>query len=211
MKTVAIFGGTFDPIHNGHVHSALELKQRLSLSELRLLPCHIPPHRDIPGASGQQRLAMTKLAVEGTGLLVDARELNKDGYSYTVETLEQIREELEQPTSLLWVMGSDAFAELDTWYRWQDLLSLAHIVVMARPDQTVPECGPVAELAANHRAERVSELQDSTAGLVWFESLTPYPVSATAIRETLAKQGSVAHYLPTEVENYIHNHRLYAG
>lgn len=154
---------------------------------------------------------MAKLAIEGTDLQVDARELNKDDYSYSVETLEQMRKELGQQISLLWVMGSDAFAELDTWHRWQDLLSLVHIVVMARPDQAVPECGPVAELTTKHRADSVSQLQENAAGLIWFESLTPYPISATVIRDTLAKQGSVTKYLSTKVLNYIHNHQLYAG
>ena len=100
MKTVAIFGGTFDPIHNGHLQSALELKQQLQLDQLRLLPCHRPPHRDTPGCSSEQRLEMVRLAVAGSDLVVDDREIQRPGLSYSVNTLEQYRGDLGDNTSL---------------------------------------------------------------------------------------------------------------
>jgi nicotinate-nucleotide adenylyltransferase len=211
LKTIAIFGGTFDPIHCGHLQSALELKQRLSLDQLRLLPCHIPPHRQQPGVSSQHRLAMVKLAVEGSDLQVDDCELQRDVPSYSIDTLQLLRQQLGQQLSLIWVMGADAFASFDSWHRWQDFLSLAHIVVMARPGEQLPTAGPLAELLAKHRADSHELLQQHSAGLIRCETLTPYPISATAIRQSLAHQQAVDELLPAAVINYIQQHQLYIG
>lgn len=211
MNSIALLGGTFDPVHHGHVQSALELKQRLSFSQFYLLPCHIPPHRQLPGVSSQHRLAMVKLAIAGTELAVDDRELLRQQPSYTVDTLQQLRQEQGSAVSIVWVMGTDAFASLDSWHRWQDLLGLAHIVVIARPGESLPEQGPVAQLLASHRAASAEQLRGQPAGLIWLESLTPYPVSATLIRQALLHNAPVSHYLPASVLNYIQQHRLYAG
>lgn len=209
MKSIALFGGTFDPIHNGHVQSALELKQRLSLDELRLIPCHLPPHRQLPGCSSEQRLSMVKLAVADSGLLVDDRELKRDSVSYSVETIEQLRQTLGEQVSLSWVMGADAFAAFDRWHRWQDFLALAHIIVMARPGETLPSQGPVAQLLSQHRASKVDELKCRPSGTIWFESLTPYPISATAIRAAIRNNQAVGEYIPAGVLHYIQSHQLY--
>lgn len=211
LKTIAIFGGTFDPVHNGHVQSAEELKQRLVLDELRLLPCHLPAHRKLPGCSSQQRLAMVKLAVAATDLSVDGRELQWDGTSYSVETLEHLRRELGEQVSLIWLMGSDAFAKVDSWYRWRELLTLAHIVVMARPDEPLPGNGAVAELLTQHRAPSAAVLKQQPAGFIWLENLTPYPVSATAIRRSIANKETVTGDVPAAVLNYIETHQLYGS
>ncbi|MFA7553714.1 MAG: nicotinate-nucleotide adenylyltransferase [Spongiibacteraceae bacterium] len=211
LKTVAIFGGTFDPIHNGHLQSALELKRRLSLDELRLLPCHLPPHRDSPGCDSQQRLAMVRLAAQQTDLLVDDRELNRDQLSYSVDTLEQLRQEQGSQVALIWVMGADAFRGLNHWHRWRELLTFAHLIVIARPGEPLPEEGPVAELSKHHSATWATELSQSPAGRIWFESLTPYPISATQVRALIANHEDVSSYLPPAVVNYIHRHRLYCS
>ncbi|MGK0499179.1 MAG: nicotinate-nucleotide adenylyltransferase, partial [Oceanicoccus sp.] len=117
LKTVALFGGTFDPLHNGHLQSAVELKQRLGLDQFKLLPCHLPPHDKVPGCSSEQRLAMAELAVEGTGLEVDSWELQRDELSYSVDTLAHFRQLLGAEVSLSWVMGSEAFALFSRWHR----------------------------------------------------------------------------------------------
>jgi len=209
MKTVAIFGGTFDPIHNGHLQSALELKQQLQLDQLRLLPCHRPPHRDTPGCSSEQRLEMVRLAVAGSDLVVDDREMQRPGLSYSVNTLEQYRCELGDNTSLSWVMGTDAFAHFDSWHRWQEFLSLAHIIVINRPDAELPASGPVAELAAQHQVIDAAELRSRPCGSILFVTLQPYPISATGIRQGIAENRPIEQFLPAAVLNYIHIHQLY--
>ena len=209
MKTVAIFGGTFDPIHNGHLQSALELKQQLQLDEVRLLPCHRPPHRDTPSCSSSQRLDMVQLAVTDTDLIVDDREMLRPGLSYSIDTLEQYRHELGSDVSLCWIMGTDAFAQFDRWHRWQDFLSLAHIIVISRPGAKLPVVGPLAELAAQYQCTDENELQVRPNGSVLFLTLQPYPISATGIRSAIATNQSVERFLPTAVLNYIHVHQLY--
>ncbi len=207
--SLAIFGGTFDPVHNGHLKSALELKQRLPLDRVFLLPCHLPPHRDMPGCTSEQRLDMLRLAVAGTELLIDDRELWRERTSYSVETLEDLRCEYGDEISICWVMGTDAFAGFDRWHRWQDFLSLSHIIVITRPNESLPTSGPLVELIEHHRASTVSELQQVTAGRIWFETLTPYDISATAVRAAIAGDEPVADMLPADVLHYIQQHRLY--
>jgi nicotinate-nucleotide adenylyltransferase len=215
LKTVALFGGTFDPVHYGHLRSALELKQRLSLDELRFLPCHQPAHRDLPGATSEQRLKMLQLAVadfnrqRNEQLLVDDREIKRDGVSYSVETLEQCRREMGDQLSLIWVMGTDAFASFDRWHRWQDVLSMAHIVVMARPNESLPTQGPVAQLLKSCQAADSKILHENKAGSIWLASLTPYPVSATAIRQAIVQNQAVNEFLSPVVLDYIQTQQLY--
>ncbi|MEH6911035.1 MAG: nicotinate-nucleotide adenylyltransferase [Oceanicoccus sp.] len=209
MKTIAIFGGTFDPIHNGHLQSALELKQQLKLDQMRLLPCHRPPHRDVPGCTGSQRLEMVRLAITGTDLIVDDREMLRPGLSYSVDTLEQYRREFGDETSLCWVMGTDAFAHFDRWHRWQEFLSLAHIIVISRPDAQLPSDGPIAELVSQHQFTEESDLHVRPNGSILFVTLQPYPISATGIRAAIASEEEVEQFLPAAVLNYIHLHQLY--
>ncbi len=212
MKTLAIFGGTFDPVHKGHVQSAQELKQRLQFDELRLLPCHIPPHRESPGCSSKHRLAMVRLAIENTDLLVDDREVQRDATSYSVETLEALRQEYGENISISWVMGTDAFVDLASWHRWRELLNLAHIIVMARPGEPLPVEGEVADLLAQRNVDetgQVEVLSSTAAGRICLQTLTPYPISATAIRAALKNNQSAESYLHPAVLHYIQSHQLY--
>lgn len=207
---IGIYGGTFDPVHQGHVLSADELCRRLALDELRLMPCHQPPHRDQPFASSEQRLAMVKLAIAGhPSLSVDDRELNREGPSYTVDTLASLRAELGSGLALCWIMGSDAFARLDSWYRWEQLLSLAHIVVMTRPGEHIPEDCRAQQLLTDHGSDDPAVLHETVAGKVLQLTLTQYPVSATAIREALARQQASIAGLAPAVLDYIKLNRLY--
>ena len=207
---IGIFGGTFDPIHLGHLRSVLELKQRLALDEVRLIPCHLPVHRESPGCNSEQRLRMVELAIAGEpGLVADDRELKRAGPSYTIDTLTALRRELGEDESLCLIMGSDAFSLLDSWHRWQQLLQLAHIVVMARPEQNLPTQGPVADLLKQHRTEDAGHLTDRAAGAVLWCSLTPWPISATAIREDIKAGRCVRDRLPEAVWHYIQENGLY--
>jgi nicotinate-nucleotide adenylyltransferase len=207
---IGIFGGTFDPIHLGHLRSVIELKQQLALDELRLIPCHIPPHRERPGCSSEQRLQMVQLALKGeAGLVVDDCELRRNRPSYTIDTLAELRAGLGEKLPICLIMGSDAFGLLDTWQQWQDIIELAHIVVMQRPGEALPTQGPVAELLQQRQTEQVGALQSQAAGHILLCALTPQAISATMIRQQIQAGESVSYLLPEPVWHYIQKHQLY--
>ena len=146
MKPIGIFGGTFDPVHYGHLRSAWELLQDLRLAEVRFVPSATPPHRDRARAAARLRLKMVETAVAGQpGFTVDAREFEREGPSYTVDTLSEIRAEHVQQ-SLCLIVGTDAYAGLMTWHRWDEILELAHIIVAHRPGWELPRSGQLYAL-----------------------------------------------------------------
>jgi len=207
---VAMLGGTFDPIHHGHLRTALELRDRLQTDQLRLIPCHRPPHRELPQISAAQRLAMVRLGVDGEpGLQVDDRELRRDRPSYSVDTLQSLRAELGVDCSLVMVIGSDALLGLNRWHRWQQLLQLAHLVVVARPGWCLADDHPLASWVAQHRVECVAALRAAPNGGVLWQQLTPLAISATQIREELRAGRSPRYLLPDAVLAYIDAHGLY--
>lgn len=209
LKSLAIFGGTFDPIHIGHLRSAIEVRGLLACDELRFIPCHQPPHRAEPAATSAQRLRMLELALAGeAGLAIDAREIKRDGPSYTIDTLSELRAEVGVDCALYLILGMDAFAALDTWQRWRELLDLAHIVVMQRPENTLLERGVVAELLRERRVD-IEALQHSPHGSIALVQLTPLPISATAIRALVRAKRSPRYLLPDAVWQFIRDHDLY--
>jgi len=208
-KTVGIFGGTFDPIHIGHLRMALELKQQLALDEMRLLPCHQPPHRNAPQVSSGQRAEMLRLALQDCpDLYLDERELQRNKPSYTYDTLCDLRAELGVETSVVLCMGADAFAGLFKWHRWQDLLQLAHMVVVARPGWVIPEQGDVRELLNQHQGEASCLLQ-KPAGAIVLQQLRLLPISATEVRSQIKAGESAQFLVPDAVWRYIKTHDLY--
>lgn len=218
MKAIGIFGGTFDPIHIGHLRIAVELREHLKLDELRLMPSARPPHREQPGVSAEHRLEMLRLGIGGRkydgknqpdDLVADDRELCREGLSYTVDTLAQLRAELGANVALCLCIGMDSLINLPSWRRWQELSDYAHIVVAARPGWHLPESGPVAEWLAGRRTEDPQLLSNTPSGLVLVEAMTLLPVSATKIRQDIALGNSVRYLVPDAVIEYIHQHRLY--
>lgn len=192
---IGIFGGTFDPVHIGHLRPVLEVREDLALDEIRLLPCHVPPHRAAPVASPMQRLAMLEAAIQGEpGLKVDDRELRRAGPSYTVDTLTSLRAELGDDMPLCLLLGMDAFTGLNTWHRWREIITLAHIIVMHRPGSQPPAQGDVAALLAEHRTDNIALLRTHPAGHILLKEVTQLDISATHIR-TLIKEGKSARYL----------------
>ena len=208
-KTLGIFGGTFNPVHIGHLRLALELKQQLHLDEMRLLPCYLPPHRASPSASVAQRVEMLRLAVQDCSELhLDLRELARNKPSYTYDSLCELRAELGEEVSLCVCMGMDSFASLDTWYQWQELIRLANIVVVARPGWELPTSGPLAEMLDKHSADKAQLAQQSAGALVMVETRL-LPISATEIRQLIAAGQSAQFLVPDTVWHYIGEHRLY--
>ncbi|WP_408635416.1 nicotinate-nucleotide adenylyltransferase [Pseudomonas alkylphenolica] len=208
-RRIGVLGGTFDPVHIGHLRSALEVAEVLALDELRLMPNARPPHRDTPQVSAQDRLEMVRCAVEGVPTLsVDARELARDTPSYTIETLELMRAELAASDQLFLLLGWDAFCGLPSWHRWEELLQHCHILVLQRPDADVEPPDALRNLLA---ARSVSDPQAlaGPAGQIAFVWQTPLAVSATQIRQLLASGKSVRFLVPDAVLAYIDAHNLY--
>ncbi|MFQ6575038.1 nicotinate-nucleotide adenylyltransferase [Pseudomonas sp. UM16] len=208
-RRVGVLGGTFDPVHIGHLRSALEVAEVLVLDELRLMPNARPPHRDTPQVSAQDRLAMVRCAVEGVPTLsVDARELARETPSYTIETLELMRAEMAASEQLFLLLGWDAFCGLPSWHRWEELLQHCHILVLQRPDADVEPPDALRNLLA---ARSVSDPQAlvGPAGHIAFVWQTPLAVSATQIRQLLASGKSVRFLVPDAVLAYIDAHNLY--
>ncbi|MEM1110941.1 MAG: nicotinate-nucleotide adenylyltransferase [Pseudomonadota bacterium] len=209
-RPVAVLGGTFNPIHYGHLRSAIELLDVLNLAELRLMPCALPPHREPPGCSAEHRATMVDLAIAGAERLrCDRRELDRSGPSYTIDSLESIRRELGDRRSLCLIMGGDAIHSIRSWYRWQELLDYCHIVVIARPGWQLPDAGEVSDWLAAHRVSRRDELAVSPAGMIWLEALRPLAISSTDIRTLLAAGRSPRYLLPEPVVDYIERNALY--
>lgn len=208
-KKIGIFGGTFDPVHIGHLRLALELKQQLGLDEMRLIPSHKPPHRDEPQANSLQRAEMLQLALRDCiGLQMDEREIWRDRPSYTYETLLELRAELGADVSVVLCMGADAFSGVHTWFCWQELIHLAHIVVVARPGWNLPEFGPMVELLHKHQREQNS-LDYEPAGSIVLMSPRLLPISATEIRQQIHHKKSAQFLVTDAVWQYIQTNHLY--
>lgn len=213
---VGIFGGTFDPVHIGHLRTSVELRKVLGLAEMRLIPSANPPHRAAI-TSAEHRLAMLQLALNSNsgstaepGLVADDRELRREGPSYTVDTLAEIRAEIGTDTPLYLCIGMDALIHLNQWHRWEELADLAHIVTVARPGWHLPKSGKVLEFVRAHRATSADQLQEAPAGKILIMAMTLLPVSATGIRQALQRGESIRYLVPDQVIDYIRQHQLYS-
>lgn len=207
-----IYGGTFDPIHHGHLRLALEVADALSVSQVHLVPCHIPPHRGETGASSEQRLELIRLAIEGESRLrVDDRELQRAGASYTADTLRQLREQLGPEEPLVMVVGTDAFAGFDRWRDWQQIPELAHIVVVRRPGAELPEGSAAETLIRERRAAAPEALRSAPCGQVLELDPPLLDISATGIRQRIADGRSPRYLTPDPVWQRIRSLDLYGA
>lgn len=207
-----IYGGTFDPVHNGHLRVAIELKERLGVDCIHLMPCHIPPHRGAPGGSSDDRLELLNLSVaDEPGLRVDGRELARGGSSYTADTLRQLRRELGQDKPLAIVLGTDAFSGFDRWEEWEQIPELAHIILVRRPQSELAPGSAPEKLLAEHRVETVSELKARPGGGIYEIEPPMLDISATGVRERLEQGRSIRFLVPDAVASEIQKRGLYAG
>lgn len=205
-----IYGGTFDPVHHGHLRLAVEIRECLNISEVALVPCHIPPHRESPGASSDRRIELLRLAIEGEpGLVLDDRELRREGPSYTADTLRQLREEVGPDEPLAIVVGTDSFAGFDRWREWESIPELAHIIVVVRPGSDIPRGSAAAELMTSRAVGSIEELHETPGGGILALEPPLIDISATGIRDRIIEGRSFRYLTPDSVWRTICQRGLY--
>ena len=210
---IGIMGGTFDPVHFGHLRLAQEAAEILGLELVRWVPAGQPWHRVAPLASAAHRLEMVRLAIEKNSLFeLDDAEIRQTAPGYTVETLERLRSEFGPRRSLVLLLGTDAFRNLTSWERWRDLFPLAHVFVAQRPGHSLTPGGMPGALAAEwrKRAGTPDVLRERPGGNVVTYGTTALDISASAIRAHFAQARSPRYLLPSAVLDYIEAHGLYA-
>jgi len=209
VQLLGVLGGTFDPVHCGHLRLAVEVREQLSLSAVRLIPCGNPPHRGQSKAVAESRLRMLHGATQGdSGLVIDDREMRRAGPSYTVDTLQSLRADFPQHALCL-ILGMDALTGLPQWHRWQEILDLAHLVVGRRPGKDLPDSGVVADMLSHRQVESVEAMGNAAAGKIIVCDIPGLDISATQVRQRCASRRSVRYLVPDSVATIIDEERLY--
>ena len=213
-RLLVFYGGTFDPVHLGHLSAVDDVLDRTGCDQLGLVPCRISPLKEAPGADPGERCDMLELALaDRPRTRIDRRELEREGASYTVETLTAIRAEVGPETALGWVLGSDSLAAFERWQGWRRMPELAHLLVLDRPGAALPADGPVAEMLAERWLEDPAGLRERPDGSVWPVHQRPVDVSSTRVRDALAAGPDgwqvAAGLLAPEVWEYIRQRGLY--
>ena len=210
MNPLGIFGGTFDPIHFGHLRTAFELQRVIGLEELRFVPAGSPPHRDVPLAEGSLRLEMVRAAIaDQPGFVVDDREVLRAGPSYTVTTLAELHGEFPQRPLCL-VVGMDAFLGLTLWHQWREILRLAHLAVAHRPGWRAPTDGSLGELLATRGTSRVADLHEQAAGRIYVHPVTQLEISSTDLRNIVVNGRDPRYLVPDAVRDIIRETGCYS-
>ena len=208
---IGILGGTFNPIHNGHLRLAERLEQTLAFETVRFMPAAIPALKDMPNVSAEQRADKVKLAIfDHSTFQIDTRELERSGPSYSIDSLVSLRKELGDKVSISWLIGSDAFAKLNTWHRWNELLDHCHFVVVKRPhSEDLTWNAEIHSLVELHQTNDVNVLKNSASGKILIQKIATLDISSTQIREQIASKTNVSDVMPKSVINYIQQHQLY--
>jgi nicotinate-nucleotide adenylyltransferase len=208
-QPIGLFGGTFDPIHDGHLRTALELYQALNLAEVRFIPCYQPVHRKLPVATPEQRLAMVSAAIKNEpALTVDTSEIDREGPSYMIDTVKSLHHTFSK-TPLCLIMGIDALLGFPSWHRWEEILNYVHLVVAHRPQYQLPANGMVSDLLKERLTQESHILQESLAGYILLHPVTALEISATDIRKQVMMGQNPRFLLPEAVYQYILEHGVY--
>lgn len=209
VQHIGLLGGTFNPIHNGHIHCAREVFQKLQLDRVDLLPNAIPPHKASPGVSAEHRLAMVQLAAaEHPELQVDPRELNRSGNSYTADTLAEIKQQhpLQQ---LYFIVGMDSLLSFHKWHQFQRILELCHLVVCARPGHPFKPEPVTQQLLQQHQVQNIDQLKQNPYGGIFVIESTDFDAASTQIRTQISNSADSHCHLPRSVVEYIQRQGLY--
>ncbi|ODN42772.1 nicotinate-nucleotide adenylyltransferase [Piscirickettsia litoralis] len=203
VQEIALFGGTFDPIHIGHLRIAYELHQTGFFDKFSFMPCYQPVHKEAErDVSVQVRLAMLESALEDTPFTVERAEIDREGPSYAVDTLEGLKK-AQVNQRFYFVMGSDSLLSFHKWHRFQRLLELTHLIVVGRPGFDIDEKSAVMEYVKGRQASSLEQLKAQDAGLVYMSPLTMLAISSTDLRERLQKNESIRYLVPSAVEKMI--------
>jgi nicotinate-nucleotide adenylyltransferase len=207
-KQINVLGGTFDPIHLGHIGIARAVAQECQLNRVDLMPCHLPPHRQSPGVSAEHRLNMVKLATAPYPELgVQSMELERSSLSYTAETVRLLHQ--QQPNARInLIIGMDSLSRFCSWHQWQTILEHANLIVCRRPGYS-PTQGDAAKLLSQYSCPSLVLFQQQQNGSIWLSSNNMIPISATELRLALQQQQPVQQWLATDVFAYIQQHKLY--
>jgi len=210
MQLIGILGGTFDPIHNGHIRLALEAQVQLKLDQIRLIPVNIPPHRAKPIASTVQRQRMIELAIKDQSCFsIDCRELESEEISYSINTLKSLREEFPEDALCL-ILGRDAFNKIDSWKDWQELLHYAHIIVANRPNESSTKLtGELQSWIEKNLITDHTLLKNNLSGNIHFINIPMLDISSSMIRQLCSEQKAIDNLLPTTTQTYIKDNHLY--
>ena len=207
---LAILGGTFDPVHFGHLQSAIAVKELLAVPVVKLVPSFIPPHRGLPHSTAIERLSMLQLAShDNSGVVVDDREISRQGVSYTVDTLTSFRQEIGENASLYFVLGIDSYCTLNKWVRWQELTEIAHLIVLARPGCLPQVPSEVRVWQSKKLVNDVNCMRGKPGGEICHVELVQVDVSATEIREMIGSGVRPAGKMPESVIDFAFAHELY--
>lgn len=208
IKQINLLGGTFDPVHLGHISIARAVAKECQLSRVDLMPCHVPPHRQSPGVNAEHRLNMVKLAVAPHPELgVQSIELNRSTLSYTAETVRLLHQEFPSAKINL-IIGMDSLTRFCSWHQWQTILQQANLIVCRRPGYSA-EQGDAAMLLAQYAVASLHQFQQQSAGQIWLSTNDMVPISATELRLALQQQQSVQQWLAPDVLAYIQQYKLY--
>lgn len=206
---IGIFGGTFDPIHNGHLLVATTLAELAQFLEIKLIPCKIPVHKNMTMATEQQRIKMIELAIANTAKLsIDLREITRTTPSFMIDTLRSLRQEFPK-TSLVLIIGMDSFLTLPSWHEWQSLLNYAHILVVSRPEVEMHWSNELDQAFKLKQVKNIDQLTDSLSGHIYFHPMNTLNISATRIREQIKKSAIPRQFLPQAVVDYIISEMVY--